>query len=98
MKPTIPGTVYLKGKFGRVTKCEVVAETTRSYVTGESWCQRKYAKKEYEVVTEAEYEDALWAVRNRYLLSKIIVAWEENPQLLRRVAELVGYVEPTPKK
>ena len=71
-----------------------IGETSRSYVYREfEWGPSgRWAKKDYRVFTEDEYNELVWASMIRYELSKAV----ENcydPAILRQIAALVGYKE-----
>jgi hypothetical protein len=93
----VPGTttIYLVAIEGcrSVKKLELIRETSRSWVTGVPWSEKKYAKNKYRVVTEADYMDSLWADKNRYRIYRMIQYGGGGASELRAIANIIGYVE-----
>ena len=86
-----PRTMYLRelanGRCSRVT--DVIGETTRSWVSGK-WRLCKYSKTQYAVVSESDYEEQCWASAHYYRIGQMLQ--RASPSVVRKVAELVGYV------
>ena len=95
--PKIGEPLYLRDKYGQVHKWDKFSgETSRSWVTGPERARDKHSKKDYAVVGKHEYNEQLWADRNRYNIRGYFNVCDAPT--LRKIAELLGYREATDAK
>lgn len=97
--------VYQKGKLGPVwrekwRKRLIIGETSRSWLVGcsmNSPYPTKISKKGPHhgvAFSESEIDEAAYIEENRYRISEA-VRYVRDANVLRKVAELIGYKEPT---
>ena len=93
--------IYKKGACGTAIyrehwrKHEIVGETSRSWVTkwGNKVPKRNYLHRLY-CFSEQELDERCYVHENRYRISDL-VRREWNYERLRKIAELIGYKEPS---
>ena len=90
--PEIGQTIYYRTPGNPYIQCTIVrGETSRSWLVGDEWRPRKIAKKTTTFVTEADWNEERWANTHRYRIANHIEHRDVSPEVLRKVAELIGY-------
>jgi hypothetical protein len=90
----IGDTIYIKkGGAEFISRATYWGETSRSWLIVTSRRHEKCPKNTTVFVTEADFNDQLWANRNRGPISRIVVSHFTNAEQLRKIAEIVGYTE-----
>ena len=86
--------IYWRGGGNRVESSIFRGQTSRSWIVGGEyeWSQYKLPKKTTVFTTEEEFELFLWASRNQYRIGQRL-QYSCSAQQLKKVAELIGYVE-----
>jgi len=80
---------------GFVKPVDITGENSRSWLEGPAWLEgqrRRVVKSEYVPATTEEYERQNWRDRNQYRIGQL-VANRQPPEVLRKIAELIGYQE-----
>lgn len=95
--------VYQKGPDGRSwgspiwaehwTPCKIVGETSKSWIT-DHW-DKKIAKKNHDrtqwALSKEELDLQIWAHEHCHKIAQEVEILNQNPEILRKVAELIGY-------
>lgn len=73
--------------------CKIVGETSRSWITSR-W-DKKVPKKGYDrtkwAFSKEEVDLMVWANENRWKIINEVERLNQSPELLRKVAEVIGY-------
>ncbi len=89
-----PRKMWLRKKHTNyMREFDIIGETSRSWLEGYRFRPDKYSKRDYEACAEAEYREWQWANRNRHKIGNFIQYDQLPPATLRKIAELIGYVE-----
>lgn len=94
-KPEVqfPCLMYLRGRNGYISEFVVTGETSRSWITGPSWRQIRWAKLDYSPVSKEDYDLWIWDCTNRAPITRSIASKAcVSTALLKAVAELIGHV------
>jgi hypothetical protein len=87
-------TIYIKeSESSWIHRWNFVGETSRSWLVGATWNPTKYAKNKTVFVTEADFNEQIWANKNRHKISTEVSHYKVTPEQLRKIAEIIGYKE-----
>lgn len=88
----VPRKVWLRANHGKVSERYLIGETSQSWVTESGGISTEWPKEEYEIVSEVEYEQYIWVVKNgRSIGSAVDGLWDYH--LLKQIADLIGHKE-----
>jgi hypothetical protein len=71
----------------------VIGETQQSWLLRSAHRPAKWLKREYIVMDPSTAEPLAWVCANRYKLGRAVMDGHHDYETLRKIADLIGYVE-----
>jgi hypothetical protein len=90
---TFPQTVWIISTEGYPSPdvVEIVGETSRSWISGPTYCRQKHPKNKTVFIAAHEAKKRLWCIEHAYSIGRRVETFRFNTDILTKIAELIGY-------